>query len=119
LTGLTRTDSDDRPISLSAVFSVLVGIAAVATLPAAIVAAEVFEVVTLLQSSVAIVPAFVLAFIAIYLGRRARRTVERTLGRVRGYKLALVGRVLGYIALYIAVTASISLATYYVLRQIA
>jgi hypothetical protein len=119
LTGLTRTDSDDRPISLSAIFSVLVGLVALATLPAAIVAAEVFDVVTLLQSSVAIAPAFLLAFLAIYLGRRARRTIERTLGRVRGYKLALVGRILGYMALYIAVTASISLATYYVLRQIA
>ena len=116
---LTRTDSDDRPLSLSAVFSVLVGLAALATVPAAIVAAEVFDVVTLLQSSVAIVPAFVLAFLAIYLARRARRTIERTLGRVRGYKLALVGRILGYLALYVAVTATISVATYYVLRQIA
>jgi hypothetical protein len=98
---------------------VLVGLAAAAAVPAAIVAAEAFDVVTLLQSSVAIAPAFVLAFAAIYLGRRARRTIERTLGRVRGYKLALVGRILGYLALYIAVTASISVATYYVLRQIA
>ena len=97
----------------------LVGLAAAATVPAAIVAAETFDVVTLLQSSVAIAPAFVLAFAAIYLGRRARRTIERTLGRVRGYKLALVGRILGYVALYTAVTASISVATYYVLREIA
>jgi drug/metabolite transporter (DMT)-like permease len=119
VTGLTRTDSEDRPISLTAVFSVLVGLLAVVTLPAAIVAAERFDVVTLLQSAVAIAPAFVLAFLAIYLGRRARRMIDRTLGRVRGYKLALVGRVLGYVALYTAVTASISVATYYVLRQIA
>jgi hypothetical protein len=114
-----RSDSDDRPISLSAIFSVLVGLAALATVPAAILAAEMLDLVTLLESSVAIVPAFILAFTAIYLGRRARRTIERTLGRVRGYKLALVGRILGYLALYIAVTASISLATYYVLREIA
>jgi hypothetical protein len=114
-----RSDSDDRPISLSAIFSVLVGLVALATVPAAILAAELLDLVTLLESSVAIVPAFILAFTAIYLGRRARRTIERTLGRVRGYKLALVGRILGYMALYIAVTASISLATYYVLREIA
>jgi hypothetical protein len=119
LVGLTRSSSEDRPISLTAVFSVLVGLAAVAALPAAIVAAEAFDVVTLLQSSVAIAPAFVLAFAAIYLGRRARRSIERTLGRVKGYKLALVGRILGYLALYTALTASISVATYYVLRQIA
>jgi hypothetical protein len=114
-----RSDSDDRPISLSAIFSVLVGLVALATVPAAILAAELLDLVTLLESSVAIVPAFILAFTTIYLGRRARRTIERTLGRVRGYKLALVGRILGYMALYIAVTASISLATYYVLREIA
>jgi hypothetical protein len=114
-----RSDSDDRPISLSAIFSVLVGLVALATVPAAILAAELLDLVTLLESSVAIVPAFILASTAIYLGRRARRTIERTLGRVRGYKLALVGRILGYMALYIAVTASISLATYYVLREIA
>jgi hypothetical protein len=75
--------------------------------------------VTLLQSSVAIVPTYILSFGAIYLGRRARRTIERTLGRVRGYKLALVGRILGYMALYVALTASISVATYYVLRHFA
>jgi hypothetical protein len=119
LVGLTRSNSEDRPISLSAVFSVLVGLVAVATVPAAIVAAEAFDVVTLLESSVAIAPAFALAFAAIYLGRRARRVIERTLGRVRGYKLALAGRILGYLALYTALTASISVATYYVLREIA
>jgi hypothetical protein len=98
---------------------VLVGLAAVLTLPAAIVAAEIVERVTLLQSSVAIVPAYILAFAAIYLGRRAKREIERTLGRVRGYKLAVTGRILGWIALWTAVTATISVATYYVLRQIA
>ena len=96
----------------------LVGLAAVMTVPAAIVAAEAFDVVTLLESSVAIAPAYVLAFTAIYLGRRARRAIERTLGRVRGHKLAVTGRVLGWLALYTAVTASISVATYYVLREI-
>jgi hypothetical protein len=116
---LTRSDSADRPLSTSALGSFLVGLAAVVTIPAAIVTAEVWERVTLLQSAVAIAPAYVLAFTAIYLGRRARRTIERSLGRVRGHKLALTGRILGWIALYTAVTASISVATYYVLREIA
>jgi membrane protein implicated in regulation of membrane protease activity len=97
---------------------VLAGLVALATLPAAVFAAEQLDRVTLLRASVAIVPAAILAFLAIYLGRRARRTTERTLGRVKGYKLALVGRILGYVALYLALTASISVATYYVLRQI-
>ena len=106
-------------MSSSAVFSALLGLAAIATLPGAILAAERFEVVTLLEASVAIVPAFVLGLAAVLLGRRAKRAIDRTLGRARGYKLALIGRILGYITLYMAATASISVATYYVLRQIA
>jgi len=98
---------------------VLVGLAAVATLPAAILFAEKWDRITLLESSVAIAPAFVLALAAVLLSRRARRAIDRTLGRVRGHKLALLGRIFGYLALYMAVTASISVATYYVLRQIA
>ena len=99
--------------------SALIGLAAVATLPAAILFAERWDRITLLESSVAIAPAFVLALTAVLLSRRARRAIELTLGRVRGAKLALVGRLLGYLALYMAVTASISVATYYVLRQLA
>jgi hypothetical protein len=119
LAGLTRSNSEGRSISASAVFSVLLGLVAVATLPAAILFAERWERITLLESSVAIVPAFVLGLAAVFLGRRARRSIDRTLGRVRSYKLAAVGRFLGYLALYMALTASISVATYYVLRQIA
>ena len=89
------------------------------TLPAAILLAERWERVTLLESAVAIPPAFVLGVAAVWLGRRARHSIDRTLGRVRGYKLALLGRILGYATLYMAITASISVATYYVLRQIA
>ena len=97
----------------------LVGLAAVATIPAAVVAAEFYDVATLLESAVAIAPAFVLSLAAIFLGRRARRTVERTLGRTRGTALARIGRILGWIGLYLVVTASISVATYYVLREFA
>jgi hypothetical protein len=106
-------------LSSKAVFAVLIGLAAVATLPAAILLAERWERITLLESALAIAPAFVLGLAAVLLGRRARGAIDRTLGRVRGYKLAAVGRFLGYVALYMAVTASISVATYYVLRQIA
>lgn len=119
MAGLTRSSSDDRPLSTSAVFALLLGLAAVVTLPLAIVYAEKGDRITLLQSAVAIVPAFILAFAAVYAARRARRGIDRTLGRMKGSKLALTGRILGYIALYMAVTASISVATYYVLRQIA
>ena len=86
----------------------LIGLAAVATIPAAVVAAEFYDIATLLESSVAIAPAYVLSLAAIFLGRRARGTVERTLGRI-----------LGWVGLYLAVTATISVATYYVLREFA
>jgi hypothetical protein len=98
---------------------VLVGLAAVAAIPAAVVAAEFFSVRTLLESSVSIAPAVVLGIAAIVLGRRGRRQVERTIGRARGASLARIGRILGYFALYLAVTAGISVATYYVLREFA
>jgi len=101
------------------VLSVLVGVVAVAVLPAAIAAAEFLEVATLLESAVAIAPAAVLAVAAIYLGIRGRRHVERTLGRARGAGLARAGRILGWIGLYLAVTATISVATYYMLREFA
>jgi undecaprenyl pyrophosphate phosphatase UppP len=101
------------------VLSALVGLVAVATIPAAVIAAEFYDVATLLKSSVSIAPAVVLAVAAIVLGRRARRQVERTLGRTRGAAVAAAGRFLGYFTLYLAMTASISLATYYVLREFA
>jgi hypothetical protein len=97
---------------------VLLGLVALAVIPVAVLAAERYEQLTLLEASVAIAPAFVLAFAAIFLGRRGRRVAERSLNRVRGYKLALVGRILGYMSLYLALTATISVATYYVLRRI-
>jgi uncharacterized membrane protein len=119
LAGLTRSSNEDRPFSSTALFSALVGLIAVALLPAAILFAERWERITLLESSVAIVPVVILGVVAVYLGRRARGAIERTLGRVRGSKLAASGRFLGWLALYMALTASISVATYYVLRQIA
>ena len=97
----------------------LVGLAAVATIPAAVVAAEFYDAATLLESAVSIAPAAILALVAVILGRRGRRQVEQTLGRARGASLAATGRILGYFALYLAATATISVATYYVLREFA
>jgi uncharacterized membrane protein len=119
LAALTRSSNGERPLSSTALLSALVGLLAVAMLPAAILFAERWERITLLESSVAIVPAFLLGVVAVYLGRRARGAIERTLGRIRGSKLAASGRFLGWLALYMALTATISVVTYYVLRQIA
>ena len=62
-------------------FSVLFGLAGVAVIPAAVIAAEFYDVMTLLESAVSIPPAFVLSLTAIILGRRGRRQADRTLGR--------------------------------------
>jgi membrane protein implicated in regulation of membrane protease activity len=98
---------------------VLAGLVAVAALPAAVVVAEVFERLTLLESGAAVVPAALFAIVAIVLAVRARRQIERTLGRTRGAAAARTGRILGYVGLYLAVTGGIALATYYVLREFA
>jgi hypothetical protein len=98
---------------------VLLGLAGAAAIPAAVIAAERYEVMTLLESAVAIPFAFVLSVGAILLGRKARRDVDRTLGRTRGAVLARVGRILGWTGVYLSVTATISVVTYYVLREFA
>ncbi len=96
-----------------------VGLAGVAAIPAAVIAAEFYDVTTLLESAVAIAPAAVLSLLAVVLGRRGRLASERTLGRARGASLARIGRFLGYLGLYLAVTAGIAVITYYVLREFA
>jgi hypothetical protein len=98
---------------------VLLGLAGAAAIPAAVIAAERYEVMTLLESAAAIPFAFVLSVGAILLGRKARRDVDRTLGRTRGAGLARVGRILGWTGVYLSVTATISVVTYYVLREFA
>ena len=104
---------------MSAVLSVLAGLAAVAALPAAVVAAEVYTRLTLLESGYAIAPAAVFAILAIALAIRARHQIERTLGRTRGAAAARIGRILGFLGLYLAVTAGIAVLTYYALREFA
>jgi uncharacterized membrane protein len=106
-------------VSWGAFLSLVLGVLAVVTLPASILFAERWDKITLLESSVAIAPTALLGLGAVITGRRSRRGIERTLGRVRGHKVAAIGRFLGWLALYMALTASISVVTYYVLRQIA
>jgi hypothetical protein len=56
--------------------------------------------------------AAVLAIAAIRVARRARLRLERTLGRAGGERRARAGRVLGWLALYLTLIASIALAVY-------
>src|SRR6266511_2317106 len=79
-----------RPRNLAARVSVLLGLLALAAVPVAAA----------------------LALGALWSARRARRNLERTLGRVGGGRAAGAGRILGWLALYLALVGAISLAVY-------
>jgi uncharacterized protein (DUF2384 family) len=85
---------------------------ALAALPAAVGATELRGDLRLIHAGFAVPVAAVLAVASIRLAGRARRRLERTLGRAGGERIARVGRVLGWLALYLALTASISLGVY-------
>jgi drug/metabolite transporter (DMT)-like permease len=91
---------------------VLVGLLAVATMPAAIVATRYFEEYELLDAGFAIPVGMALGVGAVALARRARRRIERTLGRAGGRRTAAVGRLLGLLGFCLAATAAISVGTY-------
>lgn len=91
----------------------LVGLLAVAALPAGIAVAELREEVELLDAAFAIPLAFVGGVLAIRLARQARRRSERTLGRVGGWAASAVGRVLGVLGILLAIAGVIAIATYY------
>jgi hypothetical protein len=96
---------------------VLVGLLAVAALPAAIAAAEVLEGFELLDAAVAIPVGLVLAIVALVLARGARRRFERTLGRVGGRRTALLGKALGLLGLGLALAGAIAVGFYEVLER--
>ena len=58
--------------------------------------------------------AFLLGVLAIRLARRARRRLERTLGRAGGQSPARLGRIFGWLGVYLALIGAISLGFYYV-----
>ena len=85
---------------------------ALAAIPVAAAVTESRADLRLVHAGVAVPIAAVLAIVAIRLARRARLRHERTLGRAGGARVAQVGRILGWLALYVALIASISLAVY-------
>ena len=83
-----------------------------ASIPAAAAVTEARGDLRLIHAGAAVPLAAILAIAAIRLARRARQRLERTLGRAGGKRTARAGQVLGWLALYLAVTASISVAVY-------
>ena len=94
----------------------LCGLLATAALPAAIAVTERSERLDLLHAAAAIPLALMLGVVALVLGTRARRETIMTLGRVGGDRLARVGRVLGGLGVYLALTAALAIAFYGLLR---
>ena len=102
-----------RPGSARA--SVFVGLLAVATMPAAILATRWSDQYELLQAGFAIPLAAVLGLLALALARRARSRLAPTLGHPKGTRTARLGRFLGLLGFVLALTAAGSLVVYWIL----
>lgn len=90
----------------------MLALLALAALPIAALVTESRSDLRLVHAGAAVPVVAILAVAAIRFARRARLRLERTLERAGGQRTALVGRILGWFALYLALIASISLAVY-------
>jgi hypothetical protein len=95
-----------------AFWSVVVGLLAAVSLPAAVVVAERRADVELLWAATAIPVALVLGLTAIALARRGRRKAEMTLLRRSGSRSARLGTLLGALALLLAGSGVTALIVY-------
>ena len=98
--------------------SVLVGLLAVATLPAAILATRWSREYELLHAGFAIPLAALLGLLAVALARRARSRLAPTLGHPKGTRTARLGRLLGLLGFLLALTGAGSLAVYWLLSVV-
>jgi hypothetical protein len=108
----TSSSNGIKPRNKAAVFSLVLGLLAVAVIPVAIVVTESIDDLRLLHAGAAVPVAFVLGIAGIRLAKRARRRLERTLGRAGGAVPARLGRVLSWIGVYLALIGAISLGVY-------
>jgi hypothetical protein len=120
LAALTESSNGTRPRrNRAARASLLFGLLGVALLPAAVAITEWRADLELVDAGYAVPFAFLFSALAVRLARRARRSLERTLGRIGGEKTARAGRVLGWLGVYIALTAAVSLGVYAYLEYVA
>jgi hypothetical protein len=110
----SSSNNGPRRRNRAAGFSVLLGVLAVLAIPVAILVTDVRNDLRLLHAGVAVPVAAILGIIAIRLARRARRRLERTLGRAGGAVTARLGRIFGWLGLYLALIGAIALGFYYV-----
>lgn len=99
---------------MAAGWSVVLGLLAVAALPAAIAVTEWRPDLELIWAAAGIPVALVFGLAAVLLGRRGVRAAQRTVGG-RGGALARFGRGLGLLGLLLAGTGISSLVVYAIL----
>jgi hypothetical protein len=97
-----------------AVVSFVVGVLSVLAIPVAVYVTDQRNDLRLIHAGLAVPVGFLLGLVAIRLSRRARRRLERTLGRARGRSPARLGRIFGWLGVYLALIGAISLVVYYV-----
>jgi hypothetical protein len=102
----------------SARLSVVVGLLATLTMPAAILATRWSGDYELLHAGFAIPVAMLLGLLAVALARRARSRLAPTLGHPRGTRTARLGRFLGLLGFLLGLTAAGSLAVYWLLSVV-
>ena len=114
---VARTASSSAPARpssrASGWLSLVLGLIAVAALPAAIAVSNRTDRYSLLEAGFAVPPAGLFALLAILLGRRGRRRQALSLNPVRGVRPARVGRLLGWLGLYLAATGALALGVYW------
>jgi hypothetical protein len=112
LAARTRSNRNAR-----AWFALLFGLVAAAALPGSIAVSQTLRPWKLLAAFGAIPVAALAGVLAILLARGARRKIELTLGRVRGAGKARLGRLLGMLGIYLAVTGLLTLGVYFLLSR--
>ena len=108
--------SNSRRATRPAGIGLILGLLALAAIPAAGAIAALREDIELLQAELVAVPVgFLLGLIAVSLSRRARTRVERSVRRA-GEGLARAARLAAWSGVYATVTGALALAFYGVLR---
>jgi hypothetical protein len=95
----------------------MAGLASVAAVPVGIVLTR-REDLDLIQAGWAVVPGLLLGLLALAFARGARRRSQRTIGRVGGLGLTRLGRLLGLVGVYIALTGAVALGVYEILNRL-
>ena len=108
-----RTSGNGRALA-----SLLVGLAATATMPLAILATRYSASYELLQSGFAIPVAVVLGGLAVGLARGALHVDDMRLGRAGGRGVARLGRALGVLGISLGATCAVALAVYGILTYL-